>query len=272
MAPTLPSGRRRTRRHESAVIMGEYAAGSDHVVSTYGQEQPFYPSPQPGPYAYPPPGTAPFPPYPLTHAQQVWSPQPAPRGRRRTARLVALIVGAVAVVAVAGVAVWAVAGRGGGSAANGRLALPATFAGYTQLHNELSDRVETAIREFAKTAGAGDVIGADATIGSYSHNTGDQPVLVAVVLPTSTVGSSAGGSPTAVVDDMMMGTGAVTRAFAPGPHGGAVSCGVATFGIAKETMCAWADTRLAGILYSINEGKSPQDIAAVTQQFRARIE
>jgi hypothetical protein len=71
---------------------------------------------------------------------------------------------------------------------------------------------------------------------------------------------------------MMSVADPAARHFPTGRHGGSAICGTATFGIAHETICAWADTRLAGILYSVNEGKTAPALASLTRTFRNRLE
>lgn len=296
------TGRHRAQRQQQPADPQAPAPSQPWHAPGYGDERPTYqPYPQsspadaprqdqpsqqpyqldsayPAPYPPPPGPGAPFAPYPAAApawpggTQQVWSPEPPAPRRRNRRRMIAAIAGGLVVLAVVGAIVGGLVAGSGNAKPAVHVSLPAAFSGYTQLHNAMSDRVENAIRDFAKNAGIGGAFDADATIGSYSHNTGDQPVLVTLVLPISAAGGTSGESPEHVVAEMMMGTGADTQHFAPGRHGGSAECGQATFGVAKETLCAWADTRLAGVIYSINEGKTPAAMATLTRQFRDRIE
>lgn len=220
---------------------------------------PGYPSQQWPPQQWPPQQWPP---------QPGWSEPPAGSGRRRRIAVIGVVT--VVLLALVGVVVYFSVGSGS-SKPGGHVAVPATFAGYTRLHNDISARVESTMRDFARNAGGG--AGAQllqaATIGVYSHNTGDQPVLIAMVVPTSAASTS---SPQDIAAELLSGATADARGVAPGSHGGTAQCGDATFGTVAETMCAWSDSHVSGMLVSVNESKSPAELADVMRTFRDHVE
>jgi len=234
---------------------------------------------QPGGYqpgGYPP---APYPggPAPYPGAQPVgwagpdgtWTPQPpTPDKRRRTV----LIVVAVAIVLVAaGVgAFFLLRSDDNGSSAKGAKP-PAAFAGYTLLDNAAATRVKkTMIDVGHNMGGAAGRIFDQAAIGVYSHDTGDQPVMITVTVPSSVAGS--GETPDTITRALLSGASSSNEPFPAGGHGGSVRCGEAQFGAVSETMCAWSDNSRSGMLLSVGESLQPADLARVTQQFRDVVE
>lgn len=199
-----------------------------------------------------------------------WYPQqpppPAPSSGRRTALISAAVV---VVLAVAGVGTWLALRKD--SSSPKKYGVPASFDGYTQVHGTAADRVDNAIRSMGTSAGGGAAkrIFDAATIGVYSHDTGDQPVLITLIVSTSASGSQGGDD---VTREMLSGAVPDSTTFPSGSHGGSTRCGAATFGVAHETMCAWSDSRASGMLVSVNEAMTVPGLATITQSFRDATE
>lgn len=195
-----------------------------------------------------------------------WVTQP-PTPPSSSGRKTALIAAAVVVVlALAGIGAW-LAVRKDSSGTPKKYGVPASFGGYSQLHGTTADRVDTAIRSLGNTAGGGAAkrIFDAATIGVYAHNSGDQPVLIALIVPTSVSGSAGGDG---VARELLSGAVPDSTAFPSGSRGGSTRCGTATFGAARETMCGWSDSHASGLLVSVNESMTASGLAAITQTFR----
>jgi hypothetical protein len=200
-------------------------------------------------------------------AQPNWTPPAAPAPRRRRV----VVIGAVAVLVLALVGVVAYFATGSNSS-DKHVAVPASFAGYTQLHNDIATRVESVIRDVAKDAGGSE--GAQmfqaATVAVYAHDSGDLPVLIVMVFPTPAA-SSTSASPD-VSAELLSGAAPDAGLVEPGRHGGTARCGSTMFGTAAETMCAWSDQHLSGMLVSVHESKTPAGLADLMRTFRDLVE
>jgi hypothetical protein len=269
-----------------------YQPPADQPAGGY-QPSPGYPPPGYPPSGYPPPhqppnqpapgfqaypgapveGAYPPPPGAWPGAGAGWSPAPPPSHRRRNV-LIAVAVAVVLVAAGIGIFVAVDSGddNGGGGKDDAHPHLPASFAGYSQLHNATADQVEHSMRSVGQNLGGGAAkrIFDAATIGVYAHDSGDVPVLVTLAVPTSAAGS--GNSPDEITTQILSGATQGNQEFPPGSHGGSTRCGLAQFGAVSETMCAWSDERESGVLVSVQESLSPGDLAALTQKFRDAVE
>jgi hypothetical protein len=178
------------------------------------------------------------------------------------------MVAAALAVAAAGAYLFV---RSTGAGGDGRRApTPTAFAGYTRVDGAVADRVKSAMRQMVSSLGGapGRAVMSSASIGLYSHDTGDQPVLITVTMPTP---PSAAGSDD-VVTKMIENATPSSEDFPSGRQGGAVRCGLAQYGVTSETMCAWSDAKESGVLVSVRESLSPADLAALTGKFRDAVE
>jgi hypothetical protein len=198
-------------------------------------------------------------------------PPPPPPPTRSRALRTGLIVGAVVVLAAAGGIGWYLSSSGGGSSAH-RVSAPQSFAGYTRLTNSTAKGLESSMRSLGETAGGGAAkrIFDAATIGVYAKNSGDQPVLISLALPTKAADSSE--SADEITSQLLQGAVTNGTAYSSGSHGGVTRCGTAQFGAAAETMCAWSDPKTSGVLVSVNPPVSPAALASVSVAFRDDVE
>lgn len=237
------------------------------------------PAYQPGGYqpgGYPP---APYPggPSPYPGAQPVgwagpdgtWTPQPpAPDNRPRTALIVMVVV---VVLVLAGVGAFFLLRSDDDGSGPKAAKPPGSFAGYTLLDNSAATRVKKSMIDVGHNMGGttGRIFD-QAAIGVYSHDTGDQPVMITVTVPSSVAGS--GETPDTITSSLLSGAASSNESFPAGRHGGSVRCGKAQFGAVSETMCAWSDETRSGMLLSVGESLQPADLATVTEKFRDAVE
>ena len=244
------------------------------------------PAQQPGSYPppYPPPyGAGPQQQYGGGPQQQYpggwggpdgnWAPlSPPPARRNRTPLIVALVV---VLLVAAGVGAYFVFRSDGGSGKSGSTKAtnaPGSFAGYTRLDNAAATQVKNSVRQMGQNLGGGAAgqLFAAATIAVYAHDSGDQPVLITLTVPTSAAGG--GKSADDITGEMLSGATASNTSFPAGSHGGSVRCGLAQFGAVSETMCSWSDDAKSGLLVSVRESLQPRDLATVTNSFRNAVE
>ena len=239
---------------------GPYGSGP-YGAAPYGA--PPYPG-APAPYPGPQPGGWPGPDGPWAPAAP-WT--PPPNNQRRN---VLIVVAVVIVLVAAGVGAFFLLRDDKGSSAKAAKP-PASFAGYTLLDNAAAARVKKAMLDFGHNMGgaAGRIFDA-AAIGVYSHDTGDQPVLITLTVPTSAAGS--GQTPDSITNQLLSGATSNSDSFPAGRHGGSVRCGLAQFGSVSETMCAWSDNSKSGLLTSVGESLQPSEVATLTQRFRDAAE
>jgi hypothetical protein len=159
---------------------------------------------------------------------------------------------------------------GSGSSAH-HVVVPDTFDGYTRLTNGTAQQVEANMRALGDTAGGGAAkkIFDAASIGVYAKNSGDQPVLVALVVPTASAAD--GASAEQISSGLLKGAVADSSRYSGGSHGGVTRCGSAQFGVAAETMCSWSDHDTSGVLVSVNPPASPATLATVSVAFRDHL-
>ena len=234
-----------------------------------GYPPPTYPG---GPAPYPGGGPAPYPgaqPVGWAGPDGTWTPQPPPPDNRRRTVLIVVAVAVVLVAAGVGAFFLLRTDDNGGGAKAGKP--PGSFAGYTLLDNSAATRVKNSMIDFGHNMGgaAGRIFDA-AAIGVYSHDTGDQPVLITLTVPTSAAGSDQ--TPDKITTGLLSGATTNNDSFPAGRHGGSVRCGLAQFGAVTETMCAWSDDSRSGLLVSVGESLQPTDLAGLTQRFRDAVE
>ncbi len=231
--------------------------------ASYREPQPWAPQPwdaqQPG-------GQPAWPAYGNPYPDPYVPTAPAPR-RRSRALLVGVVV--VAVLAAAGVVTY-LATRGSGGSASRTFSAPASFDGYSQLHNDAAKQVESTMRAIGgseRTSQAREAL-SRATIAVYAHDSGDRPTLITLVIPIPH-----GGAGNA--DDITSGLTVLatsTTDFPPGPQGGALRCGPLQLGAVSGTVCAWTDEQAVGLLESIGESVTPARLAQLTRVFRSHVE
>jgi hypothetical protein len=219
------------------------------------------PSPAAG-FGPPPPSWPPGAGYPGQ-----WPPAPEPP-TSHTTRTVLISVAAAVVVAAAATGTYLAVS---GDSSPRRVAVPASFDGYSQLGNATARRVESSIRALGSAAGgtpAKQIFDA-ASIGVYSHNTGDVPALIVLAMPNGSVPS---GSHTDVARDLLAAAVPENVAVDPGTHGGSARCGQPTSATVAETMCAWSDPKTTGLVVSVNPALDLSRLAAVQNAFRDRVD
>lgn len=223
------------------------------------------PVPMTGPMTGPMTAPPQAPPWPQHSDYLPYPPPPPPRSHTRM--IVAIV--AAAVLVVAGVVAAVLVLRG--SDAPAKLAAPSSVAGYDLASGAAADRVQGAIRGMASgIGGSAEKVMNAATIAVYSDQ-GDLPDLVLIGLTRSEAANvGAPADDTAIVQSMLAGavSTAASTSFPAGPHGGALRCGVATFGAASETMCAWSDSRTVGVLVSVNPPQVIDRLAQIADEFR----
>lgn len=250
--------------------------------------QPTYrPRPGPPPASYPPPPASyspppasysppptPYPPqgHPYGFPGYSVPPPPGAPPARSRARRNAIIAAAVVVVVGAGAGLGWYFTSSGGSSSSHRVKVPAAFDGYTQLTTSAAHQLEATMRSFGDTAGAGAAkrIFDAASIAVYAKDSGDQPVLVALVVPTASTAD--GASADEISSGLLQGAISQSSVYPSGPHGGVTRCGSTQFGIAAETMCSWSDSRTSGVVVSVNPPVPPTGLAGVSRSFRDQVE
>jgi len=233
-----------------------------------------------GPYAGGPYAGGPYaggpPPYPGTQPagwvgpDGTWTAlEPTPPTRRRNTGLIAVAIAVVLVAA--GVGAFFLLRSDNGKSGTKATKAPGSFAGYTLLDNAAATQVKNSMRSLGGSMGgsAGRLFDA-ATIAVYAHDSGDQPVLITLTVPTSAAGSD--HTPEDITTQMLSGATASNDSFPAGSHGGSLRCGLAQFGAVSETMCAWSDPNRSGLLVSVRESLRPADLAQLAQRFRDAVE
>jgi hypothetical protein len=221
------------------------------------------------------PGHDPGPALPPPAGQPVREPLPASvpppvRPQRRWRWTAPRIVIAVLVLLLASGGAVVLLTRGGGEAT--RVRLPESFAGYQRLHNGTDQTLRRKMADQVSIAGIGDAVFGHASIGAYARNTGDQPALIVITMPRKSFRALGLGDDATTVEQLLREAVPVTALFPPGPHGGALRCGMASEGDLPLKACAWADRGTAGLLIV---GYPPVPIAkaaALTNALRAAID
>lgn len=260
-----------------------YQPPPSHQPPSY-QPPEYQPPPayQPPPYGPPPAfggqaGPEPSAQYPAAgpdwqhpYAQQ-W-PAPQPPQPSHTRRNVLIAVAVVVVLAAAGIGSY-FAFRGGSGSSN-RLALPTSFAGFSQEHDATASRVERTLRGIGANAGGQEKRVFDAsTIAVYQKDSDVSNRLIAFALPTSKVPHGQGGTPTEITAGLLSYMGSDVPEGAAGPHGGSSRCGATSVGAASETACAWSDPSTTGMLVSVGGSPlSPSQLGRVELALRDRVD
>ncbi|HTZ43376.1 MAG TPA: hypothetical protein VMB79_05890 [Jatrophihabitans sp.] len=254
---------------------GQYPPGPGYAPSPGQYPPPGYPPqyPPPGAQAYPPPGHQPpgYPPpgQPAGHGQpgpyQYSGYRPPagparPRGvlRRRSVLIAASVV---AVFAVVGAVAATQGGTSKPKAVAHRLALPASFAGYSQVDDQqVADDLRAGL--VRSNPGFADAY-RRAQIGLYQSAAGGQ--LVAVAMPASVIPqasrSALARDPGSVAAARLTENGAATEAdFPAGPLGGSLKCGPHATG--EAAVCAWADAATVGLVLTADQSQADANQAA----------
>jgi hypothetical protein len=196
------------------------------------------------------------------------SPPPPPTHGRRNVLIAALAVLVLAAAAFGGYAVY-------GTRSSLRPSIPASFAGYTRLTNDSANRVENLIRSMG--SGLGGQFGAilnQSAIGVFGLGASSQPSFVYVALRTDVIPNRPANAAERV-GLMLQGalTADQTTAYAAGPYGGDLECGLPQLSSAvSETVCGWSDDHTSGLALAVNPPQSPIDLADLTNKLRAIID
>jgi hypothetical protein len=146
-----------------------------------------------------------------------------------------------------------------------RLPIPLAFDGYTQINSPDTDRLESQMRSLA---GRPDLFDS-ASIGFYSHNTGDVPRLIVVVFPAAEFSGGADEAMNSITSGLDVLQSQLVS-YPPGPRGGTSRCGRPQLGSLPAALCAWADTTSAGAIIS-PLSLSPARLAQIERDFRSRL-
>ncbi|MGN6608204.1 MAG: hypothetical protein ACTHMS_14475 [Jatrophihabitans sp.] len=246
--PTDPWQPRHARADEPEIYLGPPAmpTGGSQAPAAAG----YPPSAAPA-YGWVPPAW-------LTDAP----PPPPPAPRRNRAPWIALAVG---VLLVAAGAVWFVARHDSSSSAAGRLVMPERIGAYTQVHGAAADRERSLISGFAQGSTAGKRFFQAASFAFYGKDAGDTPQLVSFAAPAS----AAAGSPLDV--DQLRSLDPNARTYPAGPRGGTVACAVIPIATQHETLCAWQDAQVVGVLVSVLPALPGPQAATVVNQLRDEL-
>jgi hypothetical protein len=233
---------------------------------------------EPPPLYSPPPLTAPGPVQPLGPDPAVghWvyirdsppaAPEPdapwwKPRGRRLAA-VVTAVVGVVAIVIVAVI--------GGHAAKPPTLVAPQSFGGYSQVTSDTADRISSELKSLGASEGP-DTAAAfrGATVATYGDN-GDTVSLIFFGFSAKGTDAFGGSSPTEVTSEVLSALATNPTTYPAGPHGGSLTCAQATVGIASETVCAWDDSKVFGMVVSANPALDPSVVAGLVNQLRDEL-
>jgi hypothetical protein len=152
-----------------------------------------------------------------------------------------------------------------GSSAASKISLPASFDGYYRIGN--SARIASGMREMMSGLGVGSAMNS-ATFGFYSHDSGDQPSLIVVALPTSSIPSSSRGN----ISSQLGTFGASVQSYPSGPHGGQTDCGEVQAATVSEVLCAWQDAKTSGVVVAVLEQVTPDALAKIDRDLRDFID
>ena len=241
----------------------------------YGpQSAPFPSAPFPsGPFPSAPFPSAPFPPVApraelgATNARDGADDPFAPLYAAQRRRLVRRVVVLLVVLGALGAGAYFLFFNG----APGRPTVPEGFDGYTLLHNDAAARLTANAQTTAR--------GMNVAIAAYGRDTGDRPVLVAFVFRRADVDAglgagqpgSASASDNVIADDLMQQVSSDALPLPPGAQGGYVECGHARIGAFAGAVCAWSDPRWAGLVLSVQPTTTPEQLATVANDLRAKV-
>jgi hypothetical protein len=139
-------------------------------------------------------------------------------------------------------------------------AVPEKFDGYTQTHGADAQRVR---RAFGSSGGLGSFV-RTSTTSVWAKDSGDITRLVTFVSTTS-------GSAATQTEQVMSGALGSDGSAYP-LDGGSLRCGEQPAGGDGETVCAFADGHVLGIVISVNPALDPSTTAVLAQRFRDVVE
>lgn len=271
-----------------------------HAAPPPGEEPAYYPPPPftPQPYRYGPPaeygpppeygppaqygpppeyGPPPASPYgvrpELVAATPPWGVEDPFGQMRRGRRRRFVTINAALALVLGGLATGGFLLFTSGSSNPAQPAVPETFDGYTRLHNDQAQRLETAARSLANSAsgGAGAIVLSRSTVAIYAKDTGDIPSLFAIVMPRSVAAGQLPGQTDDTIVAQMVRLTTDGQSYPSGSRGGSLECGDVPFATTSETICAWADQSRIGVIVSAPPGLDPASLAVVANDFRATL-
>jgi hypothetical protein len=175
-----------------------------------------------------------------------------------------VLIVALAALVVVGGGIGALVAYSSSSNSN-KLPMPASFDGYYKVGQ--SSQVEAGMRQMLAGFGGNGALGS-ATFGLYSHNSGDQPELIAFAVPTHDIPASARSN----FGSQLQVLGASMQEYPAGPHGGTSDCGELSLGAIDEVICAWSDASTSGALVSVIEPVTPDRLAKIERDLRDFID